>query len=172
MLNKSKIPNGLTSIRFIAAPLFFYAFLNGLFQISVFILVLAGITDVLDGYIARKMDATSNIGSYLDVISDFVLIITCFLAYVIRGWYDPLILILIITMFILFIGTSGLQKPVYDSVGKYLGAYLMVMIFISLLFPEPYFRQILVIILIILCVVSVISRFMLFLHSSEDSEVI
>jgi phosphatidylglycerophosphate synthase len=172
MLNKSQIPNGLTSIRFIAAPLFFYAFLNDLFLISAFILVLTGITDVLDGYIARKMDATSNIGSYLDVTSDFVLIITCFFAYVIRNWYDPLILLLIITMFILFIGTSGLQKPVYDPVGKYLGAYLMGMIFISLLFPEHLFRQILLIILVIFCLVSVISRLFFFLRCSEDSEVI
>jgi phosphatidylglycerophosphate synthase len=162
MLNKSQIPNGISSIRFIAALLFFYAFLNDLFLISAFILVIAGITDVLDGYIARKMDVTSNIGSYLDVISDFVLIISCFFAYVIMGWYDPLILILIISLFILFIGTSGLKKPVYDPVGKYLGAYLMGMIFISLLFPEPVYRQILQIILVIFCSVSVISRLFFF----------
>ncbi len=158
MFYKSYIPNALTYFRFIAAALFFYTFLNDLFLISLLLIVLAGITDILDGYIARKIGATSNKGAYLDVISDFALIITCFLAFVIKGWYNPLILILIIIMFILFIGTSGLKKPVYDPVGKYLGAYLMVMIFISLLFQEQLIRETLFVLLILIWIVSIISR--------------
>jgi hypothetical protein len=66
-------------------------------------------------------------------------------------------------MFCMFIGTSGLKKPVYDPVGKYLGAYLMVMIFLSILSPEILVRQILLILLLILCLVSVISRFSVFI---------
>jgi CDP-diacylglycerol--glycerol-3-phosphate 3-phosphatidyltransferase/cardiolipin synthase len=158
MFYKSYIPNALTYFRFIAAALFFYTFFNDFILISLLLIVLAGITDILDGYIARKIDSTSNKGAYLDVISDFALIITCFLAFVIKGWYNPLILILIITMFILFIGTSGLKKPVYDPVGKYLGAYLMVMIFILLLFQEPLIREILLVLLVIIWLVSIISR--------------
>jgi phosphatidylglycerophosphate synthase len=158
MFNKSQIPNVLSAIRLIAAPLFFYAFLNNLFLISVSILIIAALTDVLDGYVARKTDTATNLGSYLDVTADFVLILTCFSAYVIKGWYDPLILMLITTMFILFVTTSGLKKPVYDPIGKYLGSYLMGMIFISLLFPESFLRQILQIIFLIFCSISVISR--------------
>ena len=167
MENKSYIPNGLTSIRFIAAPILFYAFLSNLFLISVTILVIAAITDVLDGYIARKMGSATNVGSYLDVTADFALIITTFGAFVIKGWYDPLILMLITIMFILFIGTSGLIKPLYDPVGKYLGAYLMGMILISLLFPEPLIREILLVLLIIFCLASIISRFSIFLRSND-----
>jgi CDP-diacylglycerol--glycerol-3-phosphate 3-phosphatidyltransferase/cardiolipin synthase len=158
MWYKSYIPNALTYFRFIAAVRFFYTFLNDLFLISLLIIVLAGITDFLDGYIARKIGSTSNKGAYLDVTSDFVFIITCFLAFVIKGWYNPLILILIIIMFFLFIGTSGLRKPVYDPVGKYLGAYLMVMIFISILFQEQLIREFLLVLLILIWIVSVISR--------------
>jgi CDP-diacylglycerol--glycerol-3-phosphate 3-phosphatidyltransferase/cardiolipin synthase len=158
MFYKSYIPNALTYFRFIAAALFFYTFFNDFILISLLLIVLAGITNILDGNIARKIDSTSNKGAYLDVISDFALIITCFLAFVIKGWYNPLILILIITMFILFIGTSGLKKPVYDPVGKYLGAYLMVMIFILLLFQEPLIREILLVLLVIIWLVSIISR--------------
>ena len=54
MSYKSNIPNVLTSIRFLAGPIFFYTFLNDLFLISFFILILSGITDVLDGYVARN----------------------------------------------------------------------------------------------------------------------
>ncbi len=158
MLYKSYIPNSLTYFRFIAAVLFFYTFLNDLFLISLVIIVLAGISDFLDGYIARKIGSNSNRGAYLDVTSDFAFIITCFLAFVLKGWYNPLILILIIFMFFLFIVTSGFKKPVYDPVGKYLGAYLMVMIFISILFQEQLIRIFLLALLILIWIFSIISR--------------
>ncbi len=167
MSYKSHIPNGLTSIRFIAGPLFFYAFLNDLFLVSLCILVLSGITDALDGYVARKMGTSSDKGAYLDVTADFLLIVICFLAYIIRGWYDPLILVLIIAMFLLFVATSGFKKPVYDPLGKYLGAYLMLMIFISLIFPEIVLRQVLLIILILICLTSVLTRLFFFMRRSD-----
>lgn len=166
MSYKSYIPNAITALRFIASPLFFYTFINNLFLLSLSILVLAFLTDAFDGYIARKTGATSDTGAYLDVTADFVLIITCFSAYVLMGWYDPLILILIITMFGLFIGTSSIKKPVYDPVGKYIGAYLMFMVFISLLFPETLVTQILLMILILFSIISVISR-LFFIRRSQ-----
>lgn len=168
MINKSNIPNILSVTRIIFAPIFFYTFLNELYLISITIFMMASITDVLDGHIARKMDSSSDLGAYLDVTADFVLIFTCFLACIIKGWYDPLILMLIITMFILFIGTSGLKKPIYDPVGKYLGTYLLLMIFISLLFPELLIRQILLIFLVSLFLISILSR-LFFLQNQMPS---
>ena len=84
------------------------------------------------------------------------------------GWYDPLIMGLIITMFLLFVATSGLKKPVYDPLGKYLGAYLMLMILISLIFPELVIRQFLLILLIIICLTSVLTRLFFFMRRSAD----
>jgi CDP-diacylglycerol--glycerol-3-phosphate 3-phosphatidyltransferase/cardiolipin synthase len=156
---KSHTPNFLSVIRIIAAPIFIYTFTSGLYLVSLLIIIFTGVTDTLDGYIARKLGATSDIGAYLDVISDFIFILACFLAYTINGWYDPLVLLLIIIMFCMFIGTSELKKPVYDPVGKYLGAYLMLMIFLSILSPKILVMQILLIMLIIICLASVISRF-------------
>jgi phosphatidylglycerophosphate synthase len=161
---RTSLPNALSYIRILLSPLFFYTFINGQILISIVILVLAGITDILDGFIARKKGLSTSKGAYLDVTSDFILIISCFIAFVVMGWYNSLIIVLIILMFILFIGSSGLKKPVYDPVGKYLGAYLMVMIFISLIFSEPFVRQILVILLIIISLCSIISRLTVFIR--------
>lgn len=168
MINKSNIPNILSVTRIIFAPIFFYAFLNELYLISIIIFMVASITDVLDGYIARKINAISDLGSYLDVTSDFILVIMSFLAYVIKGWYDPLILILITIMFLLFIGTSSIKKPVYDPIGKYLGTYLMLMIFMSLILPEIVVIRILLIILVLFSLISIFSR-LLFLQKSNLS---
>lgn len=130
------------------------------------IIIIAGLTDVLDGHIARKIDKTSDKGAYLDVTADFILILSCFCSFILKDWYDPIILLLIIIMFFLFITTSGLKKPVYDPVGKYLGGYLMLMIFISLLLPEIEIRIILTILLATICIISMISRFTVFLREN------
>ncbi len=164
------LPNALSYIRIFLSPIFLYTFLNDQILISIGILVFAGITDILDGFIARKQGSSTNKGAYLDVVSDFILIIACFIAFVVVGWYDPLILVLIILMFMLFIGTSGLKKPLYDPVGKYLGAYLMVMIFISLIFTEPFVRQILVFVLLIISVSSIVSRITVLIRRNKGNQ--
>ncbi|SCG84856.1 CDP-alcohol phosphatidyltransferase family protein [Methanobacterium congolense] len=162
MFKRSFIPSGISSTRFLIAPVFVFTFFKGLYSLSIIIFAFACFTDFLDGYVARKMVVTSNAGAYMDVAADFVIIMACFSAYVFVGWYDPLVLLLIITMFSLFIATSGLETPVYDPVGKYLGAFLMGMVVISLLLPQTFVRHILMISLIIFCLSSIVSRLFFF----------
>lgn len=159
MSSKSYLPSAVTCLRFIATPLFFFSFSGGQYIISLLIIVFAGVTDILDGYLARRMDSTSTLGAYLDVTADFTLIFVSFLAFVVRGWYDSWVLLLISTLFVVFLASSRLKKPIYDPVGKYLGSFLMGMILLSLLFPQPFLRQILLIILVLLSIISLISRF-------------
>jgi len=165
MFKRSFIPSGISSIRFLIVPIFVFTFFKGLYSISMILFAFACFTDFMDGYVARKMDATSNVGAYMDVAADFVLIMACFSAYVLVGWYDPLVLVLIITMFSLFIATSGLETPVYDPVGKYMGTFLMGMVIISLLLPQTLVRQILMISLTMFCLFSIVSRLFFFYRS-------
>jgi CDP-diacylglycerol--glycerol-3-phosphate 3-phosphatidyltransferase/cardiolipin synthase len=167
MYSKSYLPSAVTGLRLIVAPLFFYSFLNGQYIISLLIVVFAGVTDILDGYLARKMDSTSTLGAYLDFTADFTLIFVSFLAFVVRGWYDSWVLLLISALFVVFIASSRLKKPIYDPVGKYLGSFLMGMIFLSLLFPQPFLRQILLIILVSLAIISFITRFIFLSGTSK-----
>lgn len=165
MFKKSYIPNSLTLARFLLALIIFYGIIKHFFLFSIVALVFAFITDALDGYLARKFNCTTDRGAYLDVTADFVLIFSCFSAYFLLGWYDPLVLILIMIIFILFVVTSGSKKPVYDPMGKYLGTYLMGMIFITLILPEPIIRQILLMILILISLFSIFSRLLFFRRS-------
>lgn len=158
MFLKSRIPSVVTILRFLSASLFFYTFTNGQLSISSFIILFAALTDILDGYLARKMDVTSNLGAYLDVTADFVLVFVSFLAMAIMAWYPYWVLGLIGLIFFLFIATSSSEKPLYDPVGKYLGSYLMGMVILSLWFPQTYFKQILIFILVLLVIISIISR--------------
>ncbi len=85
-----KIPNQLTIGRIILAAVFFV--LLGLYEsgtdaseylllISAAIYIIAGITDVLDGYLARKLNLTSAFGRIADPFVDKVLVVGAFVMY-------------------------------------------------------------------------------------------
>ena len=68
--NKKNIPNCITSVRIVGAViLFFVEPFSFLFYL---IYSLCGVTDVLDGFAARKLHAVSEFGSMLDSISDLL----------------------------------------------------------------------------------------------------
>ncbi|MDR0405277.1 MAG: CDP-alcohol phosphatidyltransferase family protein [Clostridiales bacterium] len=65
------IPNVLTVIRFLLVPAFVYAYLfSGSMTAAVVILAVSGLTDVLDGYIARKYHMITKWGTVFDPIAD------------------------------------------------------------------------------------------------------
>ncbi len=73
------LPNFLTTIRLILIPVFVAVFFNcgskGLVYGAIIFLV-AGITDVLDGYIARKYDLVTKYGIVLDPLADKLMLLT------------------------------------------------------------------------------------------------
>jgi cardiolipin synthase len=81
------VPNALTLVRFILIPVYLYIFLQGYTAIAFIILVVAGATDVLDGYLARRQKQTTVLGSMLDPLADKTLMLTVVLSFL----YDRLI---------------------------------------------------------------------------------
>ena len=68
------VPNFITLLRMGMVPFFVLAVSNKNFQFALWIFILAGFSDALDGYLARRMDMQSLIGAYLDPIADKMLI--------------------------------------------------------------------------------------------------
>lgn len=64
------IPNLLSALRLLMIPVFVYLYLNGHDAWAAVTLVLSGVTDMVDGYIARKFGQISDIGKALDPIAD------------------------------------------------------------------------------------------------------
>jgi len=74
MLN---IPNILTGFRILLIPFFvvcYYLPVSWAALVAAFIFFLAGITDVLDGYLARKLDQTTPFGAFLDPVADKIMV--------------------------------------------------------------------------------------------------
>ena len=58
--------------------------------VCLFIMFIVGLTDVLDGYVARKRNEITNLGRYLDPLADkLVLVISCIILSSDRIWPEP-----------------------------------------------------------------------------------
>ena len=71
------IPNIITLIRLLIIPvmvMFYYIPANKSNEIVTALFVLAGITDWLDGYLARKLDQASPFGAFLDPVADKLIV--------------------------------------------------------------------------------------------------
>lgn len=66
------VPNILTIIRFLLIPFIVLAILQQNYLLAFIFLTISGITDILDGTIARKYDLISDVGKLLDPLADKV----------------------------------------------------------------------------------------------------
>ena len=69
-MKKENIPNILTIIRFILIPFIFTSVVNEDFLATIIIFTISAITDILDGYIARKYNYITDIGKLIDPLAD------------------------------------------------------------------------------------------------------
>lgn len=130
------LPDLLSGMRIILTGFVLWFLWINLLTISFFIFVLAALTDLLDGALARKLGTESKCGAYLDVCSDFVLVFFTTLGLVLIGIFPIWLLILEGCMFGQFIFTSKRLKNIYDPLGRHYGALLMIGIAFTLFTPE------------------------------------
>ncbi|WP_353092571.1 CDP-diacylglycerol--glycerol-3-phosphate 3-phosphatidyltransferase [Tissierella praeacuta] len=82
------IPNMLTILRILLIPVYLYFFYSNIENNILFaglIFILAGISDVLDGYIARKYDMSTKLGIVLDPIADKLMTFTILISFTTKG---------------------------------------------------------------------------------------
>lgn len=73
------IPNLITIGRFLLVPLVVYALLSGQYGLALGGFITAGISDGVDGFIARHFDQRSTLGAYLDPMADKLLLVSVFI---------------------------------------------------------------------------------------------
>jgi cardiolipin synthase len=74
------LPNFVTLFRMAIIPFFILAVNDQDFLLALWIFVIAGMTDALDGMLARKLGARSLVGAYLDPIADKLLLTAAYIA--------------------------------------------------------------------------------------------
>jgi len=72
------LPNSLTVLRIILIPFFVGFLIYGHYGLALLTLIVAGITDILDGVIARMANQRTKLGAYLDPLADKLLLTSAF----------------------------------------------------------------------------------------------
>lgn len=92
------VPNMITTLRFFLVPLYvivFYSNMENSLIYAILIFALAGITDMIDGTIARKYDLVTKLGTVLDPLADKTMQLAVLITFTTKG-YIPLWAIVII----------------------------------------------------------------------------
>lgn len=130
------IPNMLTILRLVAVPIFFLLMLNGSIYLALCVFVLAEITDVLDGYIARKYQLITPFGKIADPIADKLMQLTALFMLAARNMVHGVIpwFVLIKDLFLIISGFIVIKtKEKVDVSSKWFGKLTSVLLFIAIL---------------------------------------
>lgn len=74
------IPNLITMGRILSVPLVIWFILSGQIAFAFALFVLAGISDGVDGYLAKRYEWQTELGAYLDAVADKVLLVSIYLS--------------------------------------------------------------------------------------------
>ena len=129
------VPSGISALRLAALPLFLYYFFNGSTVVATLVFAIAAVTDLFDGFFARKLGVASKFGAYFDAAVDFIFVSGIFAAFTINSYYPAWLLVLIAASFAQFLLSSLYTKRLYDPLGKYIGSVLFIAIALTLLSP-------------------------------------
>jgi cardiolipin synthase (CMP-forming) len=88
-------PNLLTLMRICLAPFLVAAILEGEYKLGFILFVAAGLTDALDGMLARVLKQRSMLGHYLDPVADKLLLSTLFLVLLHKGLMPVTVTVLV-----------------------------------------------------------------------------
>jgi cardiolipin synthase (CMP-forming) len=97
------IPNFITLGRIISVPVIFWLLLTGEAKIAFFVFVCAGISDAVDGWLAKRYGWGTELGSYLDPLADKLLIVSIFIALGVRNALPLWLVIAVVSRDILIV---------------------------------------------------------------------
>jgi cardiolipin synthase len=74
------LPNIITLGRVILVPIIFWLLVTGNSQAAFYLVVIAGLSDAVDGFLAKRFGLETGLGAYLDPLADKLLIVSLYIA--------------------------------------------------------------------------------------------
>ncbi|MFO7570085.1 MAG: CDP-alcohol phosphatidyltransferase family protein [Smithellaceae bacterium] len=135
------IPNFLSLLRIILVPVFVIFIIQEEYFRALLIFTAAGLTDALDGTLARLLKAQTTLGAYLDPIADKLLMVTSYVSLAFFGLVPAWLAVIVISRdFIILLGIAilTLMSVPYEikpaMIGKMTTALQVGTIFLALLY--------------------------------------
>ena len=127
------IPNTLTIIRFLLIPLIVLYIFTGNYILAFVFFTISGITDIADGFIARKFNLISNFGKLMDPLADkltqIATLASLVFTHIIPIW---ILLIVLLKEFIMIVGASFLYGKDVVVYSKWYGKLATVLFYIAI----------------------------------------
>ncbi|HXX06858.1 MAG TPA: CDP-alcohol phosphatidyltransferase family protein [Pseudolabrys sp.] len=103
------IPNLITLGRILMVPVVVWAIASGAMWIAFVLFLAAGVSDAVDGYLAKRFHMTTELGAYLDPLADKALIVSIYLTLGISGLIPQWLVILVVSRDIMIVGAVMLS---------------------------------------------------------------
>lgn len=97
------IPNLITLGRVILVPVVFWLLINGEMQAAFVFFVVAGVSDAVDGYLAKTYGWTTELGAYLDPLADKLLLVCIYIALGVGGQLPSWLVIAVVSRDVLIV---------------------------------------------------------------------
>jgi cardiolipin synthase (CMP-forming) len=98
------IPNLITLARILLVPVVVWAIATGQMYFAFLLFLAAGISDAVDGFLAKRFGMKTELGAYLDPLADKVLIVSIYVALGITNIIPLWIVILVVSRDIMIVG--------------------------------------------------------------------
>ena len=106
----SSLPNAITVGRLLAVPLMVWLIVTGRMDLAFWLFVAAGVSDGVDGFIAKRFKAESRLGSYLDPLADKVMLVCIYITLGVEGLLSSWLVILVVFRDALIVGGALLSQ--------------------------------------------------------------
>jgi CDP-diacylglycerol--glycerol-3-phosphate 3-phosphatidyltransferase len=160
------LPNFLTILRVLLIPFFIFFFYQGSTQgsiVSASIFFVASLTDLLDGYLARRRSEVTQFGKFLDPVADKLLIVSALILLVGNGRVPAWMAIIIIGREFAVTGFRAIASSegviiAAEGTGKYkMFVQIIAVILLTVDLPSIYFHQVGLLLLMISMVLALFS---------------
>jgi cardiolipin synthase (CMP-forming) len=98
------LANILTVLRFCLVPIVIVSIMNREWGIAFVLFLTAGVTDAVDGFVARQFDMRTELGAYLDPLADKALLVSIYITLAIAEILPAWIAILVVSRDVMIVG--------------------------------------------------------------------
>lgn len=101
--------------RLALVPVTAWLIFDGRIQTAFWVFVAAGVSDALDGFIAKRFDQVTELGEYLDPLADKALLVTIYISLGIEGYLYNWLVFLVVFRDVLIVGGAILFQTMTQS---------------------------------------------------------
>jgi cardiolipin synthase len=100
----------ITLGRLLAVPMTVCLILNNFILAAFWLFVLAGVSDAIDGYLAKRWDQVTEFGKYLDPLADKALLVSIYITLGVQGHLESWLVIMVVFRDVMIVGAVILYQ--------------------------------------------------------------